>query len=53
MPIPDYQSLMLPLLRLTQDGNEHCIGDAVQQLASKFGLCCNGLRILPRLSLRA
>jgi hypothetical protein len=28
MAIPDYQSLMLPLLRLTQDSKEHRIGAA-------------------------
>jgi restriction system protein len=38
MAIPDYQSLMLPLLRLTQDSKEHRIGDAAQQLAREVGL---------------
>lgn len=39
MPIPDYQTLMLPLLRITADGTEHRIGDATQQLAQEFHLC--------------
>lgn len=38
MPIPDYQTLMLPLLRLAADGNEHRFRDAVEQLAAKFEL---------------
>src|SRR5262249_50543523 len=36
--IPDYQTLMLPLLRLAQDGAEHRIGDTSQQLAKEFAL---------------
>jgi restriction system protein len=38
MAIPDYQALMLPLLRLAEDGNEHRIKDAVDALASEFRL---------------
>jgi restriction system protein len=38
VPIPDYQLLMLPLLRLAQDGNEHRLGDATQHLAKEYGL---------------
>ena len=38
MAIPDYQTLMLPLLRLASDGREHRFRDAVEQLASEFGL---------------
>lgn len=38
MPIPDYQTLMLPLLRLSGDGQEHRFRDAVEQLASLFEL---------------
>jgi len=33
MPIPDYESAMLPLLRLAADGLEHRFRDAVEQLA--------------------
>lgn len=36
MPIPDYQSVMLPLLRLAGDCKEHRFRDAVEQLASEF-----------------
>ena len=38
MPIPDYQTLMLPLLRLTGDGTEHAFREAVDRLADDFSL---------------
>ena len=38
MAIPDYETLMLPVLRIAGDGHEHRIGDLVDQLASDFGL---------------
>jgi restriction system protein len=38
MPIPDYQTLMLPLLRLTRDGAEHPFREAVDSLAAEFEL---------------
>ena len=38
MPIPDYQSLMLPLLRFVSDGNDHTTREAVEILASEFQL---------------
>lgn len=38
MSIPDYQTLMLPLLRLAADGSEHRFRDAVEQLATEFQL---------------
>lgn len=38
MAIPDYQTLMLPLLRLAADGADHKFRDAVEQLAAEFGL---------------
>lgn len=38
MPIPDYQTLMLPLLRLTGDGTEHAFREAVDRLADEFSL---------------
>lgn len=38
MPIPDYQTIMLPLLRLAGDGEEHSIREAVERLASQFKL---------------
>jgi restriction system protein len=36
MPIPDYQTVMLPLLRLAGDGKEHRFRDAVERLASEY-----------------
>lgn len=38
MPIPDYQTLMLPLLRIASDGQEHRFRDAVEQLATEYQL---------------
>jgi len=38
MPIPDYQSIMLPLLQLAADGHEHAFRDSVEQLAISFRL---------------
>lgn len=38
MPIPDYQTLMLPLLKLVGDGAVHSKRDAVRELALQFGL---------------
>ncbi len=38
MAIPDFQILMLPLLRLAQDGNEHRLADSRQPLAAAFSL---------------
>jgi restriction system protein len=38
MAIPDYQTLMLPLLQLLNDGQEHLLREAVQELANKFNL---------------
>ena len=38
MPIPDYQTLMLPLLKLAADGKEHKKREAEEQLAQEFGL---------------
>jgi restriction system protein len=38
MTIPDYQSIMLPLLRLAADGTEHSIRAATESLADQFGL---------------
>ena len=38
MPIPDYQTAMLPLLRLASDGAEHTFRQAVDTLADEFHL---------------
>lgn len=38
MSIPDYQSIMLPLLRLAGDGGQHKFRDTVELLAQQFQL---------------
>lgn len=38
MPIPDYQTLMLPLLKSAQDGQDHTMRETVEHLAVKFNL---------------
>jgi restriction system protein len=38
MPIPDYQMLMLPLLKLVEDGQEHWIRALIKNLAEQFHL---------------
>lgn len=38
MAIPDFQSIMLPLLKLCADGQEHTNGEAIDALAKEFGL---------------
>jgi len=38
MVIPDYQSIMLPLLRFSTDGNEHSMREAIEGLSEQFGL---------------
>lgn len=38
MAIPDYQTLMLPLLKLAADGADHAFRDAVERLADEFRL---------------
>ena len=38
MPIPDYQAIMMPLLRLTTEGKEHFLRDAIELLGAQFGL---------------
>lgn len=38
MPIPDYQTLMLPVLRLASDGQEHKFSQAIERLADEFSL---------------
>jgi restriction system protein len=38
MPIPDFQSLMRPLLQFAADGNDHSIRDTLDQLATEFNL---------------
>lgn len=38
MSIPDFQTVMLPLLKLTSDGGEHRLLDAINALSDYFGL---------------
>lgn len=38
MPIPDYQTIMLPLLKAAQDGAEHTMRSTVERLAVEFRL---------------
>ncbi len=38
MPIPDYQAIMLPLLRLTSDGKEWRLREAKEQIIKHFSL---------------
>lgn len=38
MAIPDYQSVMLPLLKFLADGTEHSLREAIDSLADEFSL---------------
>jgi len=38
MPIPDYQSIMLPLLKFAGDKKEHSIREAIEYIANSFDL---------------
>lgn len=38
MTIPGFQSLMLPFLKITQDGNEHSISEMFEKLGDQFKL---------------
>ncbi|WP_367186592.1 winged helix-turn-helix domain-containing protein, partial [Thermosynechococcus sp. Uc] len=38
MPIPDFQSIMLPLLEFASDGQEHSLRETIEALADKFNL---------------
>jgi hypothetical protein len=38
MAVPDFQSLMLPLLKLVSDGQQHTLAKAVERLAQEFQL---------------
>lgn len=46
MAIPDYQSIMLPLLRFASDGNEHSLRESIEGLAEKFRLTATERREL-------
>jgi restriction system protein len=38
MPIPDFQSIMLPLLQSCADGQEHGLRETIETLATTFQL---------------
>jgi hypothetical protein len=38
MPVPDFQTLMLPLLKLAADGQQHTSAEAYESLAQQFQL---------------
>ncbi len=38
MPIPDYQTVMLPLLKSLKDGQEHPMREIIEKLAQEFNL---------------
>ena len=38
MPIPDYQTLMLPLLKFLSDGKEHNLPDATKAISDEYNL---------------
>jgi restriction system protein len=38
MPIPDYQSLMLPVLRLVEDGQEHAVSEMRHRIGGQLSL---------------
>jgi restriction system protein len=46
MTIPDYQSLMLPLLQFAADGREHTKREALEQLGRQLGLTASELSTL-------
>ena len=39
MPIPDFQSIMLPLLKYLADQQEHSLRDVIDSLTINFELC--------------
>lgn len=38
MPVPDFQTIMLPMLRLASDGTVHSLAEARESLAAEFAL---------------
>ena len=46
MAIPDFQSLMLPLLRLVNDGKEHSISEWREKVAQQYKLTEDELKEL-------
>ena len=46
MAIPDFQTLMLPLLRLCADGNTHSLAESVHSLADAFNVSMEERQVL-------
>jgi hypothetical protein len=46
MAIPDYQTLMLPLLQLASDLKEHQLRAVTEMLADEFALSIDGARLI-------
>jgi restriction system protein len=46
MPIPDFQSIMLPLLNFASDGQEHSLRETIEALADGFDLTAEERREL-------
>src|SRR3989304_6055078 len=46
MPIPDYQTLMLPLLQFLADGKEHNLAEATQAIADQHKLTTEERQLL-------
>jgi len=46
MAVPDFQTIMLPLLEITKDGNEHSVRDLLVKLAIYFNLSDSDLNEL-------
>ena len=38
MPVPDFQTIMLPLLEFVNDGKDHSLREIIEALAIKFSL---------------
>jgi restriction system protein len=47
MAIPDYQSLMLPVLKIASDGNEHRVSEVIDTLANEYQLTEAEREMLP------
>lgn len=57
MPIPDFQTIMLPLLRCVGDGQERSVQELIAKLAQEFALSeeekKNGMLYFPVVSRRS
>ena len=38
MPVPDFQTIMLPMLKISGDGKEHTVHDFLEVLSREFNL---------------